>query len=556
MIKNGKFKHVLFLIAFLITFGVIFRDLLINISTNFPDWRDYPYLTWIINENIYHLRSLDFSNLFNLNVFYPHTNTLFLSDTLITQSLIGLPFSFFTKNPVLIFNLVFFLTFLLNYIAAYILFNKLLKNSLLSFIGGLAIVFSPFFYTQMGHFQMQNYWPFIFILYFLFKTDKKKFSFNEVLIGLLVATQFLASVYLAFFSIISIFIFFLVKIYKGQNYKVAVSKFSIIILTFLLLDGIFIKGYMDAKKSFEIKRGVGEYLTYSAKISDYFFPRQNGLFYQNSLVAKWQSYNKHFVGETASFPGFILTILGILGLIKFGKSKEHISFNFSTDTPSLFFLCLMIIGFIFSLGYPYIPFAKYVPFFDTIRGVSRWSFLLYVGIAFFAVFYISKIKSKWLFTAALVLLITDVLPAKFITYKDSYLEKNDETLRTICTAKKTVLFELPVTHFDAGDNIAKGLSYIAKRELASVYNSCHLVNGYSGYDLPNLFNFKDQVYAAINSADPKLLYNVVKGRGVNVVKVNTEYLNETSLENYNKIYSKFSKLEGVREIGNNLFLIE
>ncbi len=192
-------KFLFYLFLFTIILGVAFRSLLLNLSTNLVDWRDYAYVTWVINQNISHLKSLDFPNLFNTNAFYPYTQTLFLSDTLLTPSIIGVVFSFFTKNPVLNFNLVFISTFILNYISVYLVWKKIFKNSLISFIGSLAIVFSAFFYIEIGHFQMQNYWPFFLAIFFLIDTDIRKLKLKSLLVGIFLAIQFLASIYLAFF---------------------------------------------------------------------------------------------------------------------------------------------------------------------------------------------------------------------------------------------------------------------------------------------------------------------------------------------------------------------
>jgi len=548
-------KHLGYFLIFALVFAFVFRSLLTNITTNLIDWRDYAYVSWVINENINHLRTLDFQNLFNLNAFYPYTNTLFLSDTLITQSLIGIPFSFFTKNPILIFNLTFVTTFFLNYISVYILFNKLFKNSLLAFAGGLAIVFSPFFYTQMGHFQMQNYWPFFLILYLLVKNTSKSYSINEILIGILLAVQFLASVYLTFFTLVAISFFLLIKAFKGLGIKNSAIKLLVIILTFAIIDGVFIKGYMDARKNFAIKRDLGEYLTYSAKVSDYLFPRQNGIFYQNPIIKKWQSYNKHQYGESASFPGFVLCGLAILGIVKLGKSKKDFSLHFSAQPTDIFFLTIMLIGFLFSLGYPYIPFVKYVPFFDTIRGVARWSFLFYLGLTYFSISFLSKIKTKWVLLSILILLIADILPGQFVTFKDSYLNSSDEILRNICSTKKTIVLEVPITHFDAGTNIAEGLTYITKKLLATTYTNCLLVNGYSGYDLPSLLSLKDQFYSNLNSNDPTLLVDLLKKNQVDILRVNTDNLSSLNLTSYKNLYGKLSNSDAITKVDRDVFVI-
>lgn len=543
-------RHVFFLFLFLILFYLVFKHLILNISTNLIDWRDYSYIAWVINQNITHLRNFDFQNLFNLNAFYPYTNTLFLSDTLLTQAIIGLPISYFTNNPVTIFNYIFLTTFILNYLAAYNLFLKIFQKGVIAFIGSVSLIFSAFFYTQIGHFQMQSYWPFLVVIALLLKRDDNKSFKNQVLIGVFISLQFLASVYLAFFSLITVLIFFALKCVTEFKYKANAIKFIVIVLTFLVLDGIFIKGYIDAKKSFDIQRDSGEYLVYSAKITDYIFPRQNGLFYQNKIINKWNSFNKHQSGEPASFPGLTISILALLGMFKFSRTKKGVALFFPTDFKNTFFLIVVGVGFAFSLGYPYLPFVKFIPFFDAVRGTSRWSFLVYFGMVFFALNFLSKIKPRSTVVLLALLLMIDVFPQQIHTFKDSYITANDEVLKGICSTAKIIVLEVPVTHFDAGQNIAEGLSYISKTLLATSYNKCTLVNGYSGYDLPSIQYLKNDVSMAFQDNNSRALYDSVKQSGADLVSINFESLPQSLYPNTEKVLlslQKSGKLTLVKE---------
>lgn len=538
-------KHLLYFFCFAILFTLIFKDLIVNVSTNLIDWRDYSYLTWVVNQNLTHLKTLDFQNLFNQNAFYPYKNTLFLSDTLLTQAVLGVPVSFFTNNPILIFNTIFVTTIFLNYISSYLLFYKLFNKKLVAFVGGLSMVFSPFFFTQIGHFQMQSYWPFIFALYFVLKG-------KNVLAGFFLVIQFLASVYVAFFGLVAISIFFAVKTVKEKKLKNSLIKLVMILITFLLLGGVFINGYLSSKRSFEIQRNVGEYLSYSAKLSDYLFPKQNGIFYQNRVVKKILTYNSHHLGETASFPGFFLGLFFILGLIKFRNSKSEFSLLFSSNLLDLFFLAIMIVGFIFSLGYPYIPFVKFLPFFDTIRGVSRWSFLFYFGVVYFSMKFISKIDRAWVLSIAAIFLILDVLPTPITTIQDRYLNKNDEALKGLCSKEKAIILEIPVTHFDSGENIAEGLTYITKRLLATSYNNCTLVNGYSGYDLPSIQNLMNDLQQA---KTPNDFYVVVKASGANYISVNKSVLPQNLYTNIETQLSSLERNKKLIPVGDGVYKI-
>src|SRR3990172_5335638 len=106
--KTKDIKYLVFLTLLIL---LVFRGLMTNLATALPDWRDHVSAAWVINQNIKYFKILDFTSIYNTNSFYPYTNTLFLSETFFTQSVIGLIFSFFTSSPIAIYNLVFITTF-------------------------------------------------------------------------------------------------------------------------------------------------------------------------------------------------------------------------------------------------------------------------------------------------------------------------------------------------------------------------------------------------------------------------------------------------------------
>src|SRR5688572_16573580 len=108
-----KRLSLIYFTLFLVIFVFTFKSLIANISTDLPDWLDYALVNWIITENIQKIQSLNFANFFDTRAFYPHKNTLFFADTFLPQTLLGLPFSLFTKNIVLVFNIIFIQTFIL-----------------------------------------------------------------------------------------------------------------------------------------------------------------------------------------------------------------------------------------------------------------------------------------------------------------------------------------------------------------------------------------------------------------------------------------------------------
>lgn len=570
-------KNLVYFLSFLAIFLFVFRSLIFNLSTHLFDWYDYPLIVWIVNQNISKISSLQFTNFFDTNAFYPNKNALLFTDTFLPQSIIALPFSFFTKNPILIFNFVFVFTFILNYLSSFLFWKTIFKKENLAFLGALLITFSPFFHSQTGHFQMQSYWPFFFALYFLFKNHQKLTLKNLTIIGVFLSIQFLAGVYLAVFLLFTLLLFFLIEFISSKKKFSIIKGLTTILLVFLIIDGVFIKGYLETKKMYNIKRDYGEFVFYAAHLSDYLFSNRIDSFIHNLKPIKiWNSFDKHTVGEKAAFPGFLITILSIFGLFSFVKKRGwKFSIGLEFNKERLFFFGLVLFGFLFSLGprinfngnYAFIPtpytfLLKYLPFFETIRATARWSFLFYLGLIYFSLYFLEKIsknrkKFSLLFAAVLLVFALEYLPLKITAHAEEYINNDYEILREICTRKKKVLLEIPVTHLNTGNSIVEGLNYISKVMLASTYHNCYLINGYSGYDMPHLSILDGKVNAIIQEGDIDALIKLAKDSEADIIKINRSKLIKESRNPAEKIFQKI-KLErsGFSVIGEEIFILK
>lgn len=557
---------------FLIYFGLfaslfvfVFRSLIFNITSHLIDWLDYPFIVWTIYQNVEKIKTLDFVNFFNSNAFYPNKLTLLFSDILLPQSLIALPFSYFTNNHILVFNLVFLITFILNYISSFLFWRQIFKKNEVAFFGALFTVFSPFVHLLLGHFQMLSFWPLFFSLYFLFKNEEKNTFKNSLFVGLFLAIQFLTSAYLAIFLLFTIVIYYSVRLLTKQVRLNDLKNIVLIIAVFLLIDGVFIKGYFDMKKTYQIKRDLGEYITYSAHISDYLFTTNiKSLIHQSPVLSKWNFFDKHKLGENASFPGFLLLILASLSLFKFSKVKKEYFLGLKLDHRGLFFFLLIISGLIFSFGprlsfngnYAHIPsiYSLFIeiPLFDAIRSLARWSFLFYFGLIYFSLAYLHKMvkkskKTNFILFFILFAFFLEYIPLNIQTHAENYVDNRYSLLRNICSKDKKVLIEFPVTHLSAGKNIIEGLNYISKVQLASLYHKCNLVNGYSGYDLPSLFAHQAEISTRLGSRKLDSLQTYLMENGIDVIKFNPEKMIKEDKFSYMKIRDNFI---------NNLFFIK
>lgn len=566
ILNSGYFYFALFLVLLFICF----RSLFVNFGERLIDWLDYPYIIWAMYQNIGHLRNFDLVNFFNTNTFYPFKDTLLFSDTFLPQTIIALPFSFFIKNQVMVFNISFLINFILNYLALYCFWKSIFKNKTVAFLGSVFFIFSPFFCTQLGHFQMLTYWPFFFSLYFLMKRSGG-FIKSSMIAGFFLALQFLASVYLSVFLLCVISIWTLVDFFSSSKGRV-LSKFLIVLLTFLLIDGVFIKSYVRVQKEYKVERDIREYILYSAHLSDYVFSGNIGsILHQSEILNKWNNFDKHVIGEKAQFVGFLFLVLFILGAFSWGKNKSKRFIAFNLNKYSVFNFLIITIGLVFSLGprlnfngvyvhipLPYLVLLKYFPFFNSIRALARWSFLVYLGVLYFGLFYLNNLinnkKGKILVGLVFVFFLIEYFPLKVNSSTKTYMNNDYVFLKNNCDGK--VLIEIPYTHlFGVKGTIVDGLGYITTVLLSSLNHSCNLVNGHGGYDLPENIEIFQRLNSAISSGDYNQYLNELNSRDVSFIKFNKKFLTDEDILKYQKIFDTLVKKGKLKLVAEEIYKI-
>src|SRR3989344_5202728 len=121
---------------------------------------------------------------------------------------------------------------------------------------------------------------------------------NSVIVALLTTIEFLSSVYLSIFMLFTISIWIILALYYGRLRKnIVISTLKgvgVFCLVLIILSGPFILKYMQVKKSYGISRDYGEYVVYSAHLTDYLFTTHYNSFISTlSPVVKWNSFNMH-----------------------------------------------------------------------------------------------------------------------------------------------------------------------------------------------------------------------------------------------------------------------
>ena len=517
----------------------IFRDLLFHITTNLIDWRDYALLVWILGGIKNNIFSSAIQTFFDGNMYFPNKYTLLFADSFYPQALSFLPAFAITQNYISAFNIVFFLTLILNTFGAWHLWKSLkVLHPLLLLFGTLTTSLSPFFFSELSHFQMISFWPLFFALSYLLRIRLAPTAKNVAFVIMFSILQFYASVYLFTYLITIIGIYFVLVLFfiKKQQRK----AFSLLALKIIAGIGIGVLPlyafYYYIQHVYQAERQYFEYVLYSAHFTDYLFPNTWGLLSRLAPLKALSSLNRHTVGELAYFPGFALTILGGYGIAKGFKIHKG---NFLY----IFFLLLLITGFVFSLGpklningkfvglpLPYVVPMKLIPFYWPLRATKRWSFLLYTSLAYFSVF---GLKSIVLLVCAIGVYVLEMIPFNYTSEYQNYYPPIYTAIEQQCQKNTEVLLEFPMEENHAEANVATNLSYKTTFMVSSLKHNCNLINGYSGLVPPSSQQFQMVLQQNVEDRNLDSTSQQFEENSIKLIKVNE---NRMSLETISDIY--------------------
>ena len=541
-----RFQKQNWLIPFLIsTFVVLFiyRGILANPSAYLPDRFDFPYYAWLLNHVLQFITG-SHQSLFTTNIFFSFENSYFFSDLLIPQALLGLIPYLLGANPIFVTNFVIIGTFILNILAAIYLWKNWLKNTWALSFATLVTALSPFVLIQRGHLQMMTTWPFLLIIALLI--HKQKTYKSALLIGILWIIQLLGSAYLAIFLIVCIGWMAILELIIRPNKKQVFLFYVLLGVTATALGGPILLKYKMVQQSYGVTINYGEYITYNAHLSDYLFIPYHTLGQQ--LSAKWQHFNKHTVGEGAMYPGIALIGLAALGLLKYKKQKNTFQLTLPLNITHLFFLGLLVIGGVFSLGprlfvngaytqlpLPYIVPLKLLPFFTAIRATARWSWLVYLALGYFSVLGLSIFKSKRTTTmvsiAAICLFLIEIIPLGSSSFNLSHALNTTDVAIANCQNGDNSLLIYPITQQHLEADLYTNLARKTEHLLKSTQHSCHLVNGYGGFEPPAYKQLENDLNLAIQNNDLPTFITLAQQKGITMILLESKFLAEE-----NKIY--------------------
>jgi hypothetical protein len=388
---------------------------------------DTLLVTWILAWGAKTLVSNPLS-LYNGNIFYPFPLSTTFSETMVGAFPISGPLLWISSNPILAYNGVFLASFFLSGVGSFILVRRLTGTWLAGVIAGIVFAFAPYKFSQIAHlpFLIAQWMP--FALYFLHDAVETKRWRSFILFGLCFTLQALSSYYYAmFFSIaIGLYVLHALLFSRPKLDRTVMYRFLIVSIACGAIIAPTTIPYYAAQRLYGFNRSLDEVIDLSASLQDYLVaPPSNVLFGRVTLP-----FTNHstWPGEHDLFPGVLVPLLALFGLLRVPKAIEPVGSQQPTKSSSLlqlrprpsppsqtlfaspqgYYLLLTVSALVLSLGpyahllgrwttipMPYWFLYEFVPGFTALRVPTRFDVLVMLGLAVLAGWGVAGVQ-RWL----------------------------------------------------------------------------------------------------------------------------------------------------------------
>ncbi len=557
--QQSLVQYILLFIVFIILASIFLHMSIAKINTQLPQHIDAYLVSWVWSwEN--HILLTNPLNLFNANIFAPFKNTLAYSETMLGSFLLAWPILLVSKNVILAYNLVVLLSFAISGLGMYLLAYYLTRNKLAAILAALIYAFAPYkLIHSVGHLHLTGMWlPYVFL--YLHKFFKKQTWKNICLLTLFIILVFLTGFHYFIFLPIVILIF-LAAYYTAKSFKFNKTNIKKIILSFVVLFFAVIPiiyPYIYLKQKYNFFRTVESIEAYSPNLINYLIPP----FLYNFFYKQQDSM------ELAVGLGLVIIILFIFSLWYLFKIKKNKLYNTKNKTIFLIYFIILFIAFIISFGF-YIRFNKselgglptfyalfylFMPGFESIRAVGRYSVFILLSVAIFISYGFSYFlqsqrdltKKIVIYFIVITCLFSELAFVPVTKYSTINLLPGEKELFNWIKQQpaEKIFLHLPVG-FKKSPLINLDIIYVFESRLYFR----KIVNGYSGQNPPNYLNLVED----LNKLGPQRSLPLLKKFKVNYLIFHFDYYKNSDLVKnwYLRQLSGSKNIKYITHFGNN-----
>jgi hypothetical protein len=266
-----------------------------NIDAYFNMWR----IGWIA-----HQLPIDPSALFDANIYYPQPRTLALSDAVLLQGIVGLPFVKLGVPLVLVTNGLIFAGFVLSGLGMFLLVRDLTGRAAPAVLAGMVFAFAPFRFDHYFHLEMgwAQWMPLtLWAVHRTIRTGRWAYGLGA---GVFVALQGYSSVYYTVFLAAALVLTAPIFVWMAAP---AIRRRAVLsLLAGGVVAAMLLAPYVRVYRQMAVETGgrsrQESLLAYAAGPKHYFAAMPTSLVY-GKLTGDWGQHEKRLL------PGLIVMVL-------------------------------------------------------------------------------------------------------------------------------------------------------------------------------------------------------------------------------------------------------
>jgi hypothetical protein len=328
-------------------------------------------------------------DLYHANDFYPYSNTLAYSETLLGQALFTTPVIWLTGNPILAVNLVWLTSFVLTGVGAYLLVFRFTRRRGAALVAGMILAFTSFRFAHAFHIQVLSIQWMLFAFFFLDRWIGSHQWKDGLGFAVCFNLQVLSSYYYALFITVGVTVllcgYWLLDRHRFS--RRLWPQFLVLIAVTATIQLPLAAPYFKVAKALDFERSLDDAIRGGTDLTDFITTAPENHLY-GALTARLRGEGWW---EHVTFPGVVTLVLAALGA-SWGWRKDA-----TWRKPVVVFLPLVAVGLTLSLGpalrfgdqtvfspLPYRVLFDHVPGFRAIRQPARFHILTMIGLAVLA----------------------------------------------------------------------------------------------------------------------------------------------------------------------------
>lgn len=409
--------------------------------------------------------------LFDANIFWPERRTLAYSEPLIVPAVAVLPVTWLGGSAVLAHNLSMLVGFATTGWAFCLLARRWTGSWGAGLVAGSLAAFNAHTLTRLAHLQAHYLGFLALALYALDRVLTERRLRDAVTLGVAVALQAMASIYLVVFSGWAMLLSAAVRSEwwrrPGRGRVVALLAAAVIVCA--VVGGPVLAQYARVRSDLGFVRSTDHARSYASSWTDYLYTGGH---------VHYPSWSRRFGdSQAANFPGVVASVLALVAVSRRSAWRD----------PRVRMVAAIAVGAVTLSVAPWLPgFAwlhEWVPMMGAIRNYSRFGQLALAALAVLAGFGVARIGERvgagrrW--TAAVVILVALVniealrAPLGYERYTGI-----PGAYAALAREPRAVVAELPVFP-------TRHISISARYVLNSTAHWRPIVNGYSGFIPPS-----------------------------------------------------------------------